>query len=44
MPASTFSEVLEKLKNIVEEHMNYMDFLTFVLSDQTIYSCGYVED
>jgi hypothetical protein len=44
MPASTFSEVLEKLKHIVEEHMNYMDFLTFVLSDQTIYSCGYVFD
>jgi hypothetical protein len=44
MPASTFSEVLEKLKHIVEEYMDYMDFLAFVLSDQTIYSHGYVFD
>ena len=44
MSASTFSEVLEKLKHIVEEDMCYMDFLAFVLSDQTIYSYGYVFD
>jgi hypothetical protein len=44
MPASTFSEALEKLKHIVEEHMDYIDFLAFVLADQTIYSYGYVFD